>query len=75
MGTSLTELLDGVPKTLPSIPGRPLKVRNSLTLSALIRKAIIDFGYYDIEDLVAHVLYEAGITLSRDTLKRIAKEH
>jgi hypothetical protein len=55
--------------------GRPPKVRNGSTLSADIRAAIIEFGTYDIEDFILHVLRRAGIEVSRNALIRIAHDH
>ncbi|KAF2022477.1 hypothetical protein EK21DRAFT_95672 [Setomelanomma holmii] len=72
---SLNNLLATVHNTPIGPPGAEAKVRNGSTLSAQIRNAIIQFGTYDIEEATLHVLQEAGITVSRPTLIKIAHEH
>ena len=70
---TLLELLGAV--TTPKPPGRPPLVQNGTTLSAQIRASIIQFGTYDIEDAVSHVLHAAGLTLDRKTIIKIAHNH
>ena len=71
--TELLDLLDAIPQYIAQHKKhRIVKVPAGSELSKRIRAEMIRFAEYKFEDATAHILAEAGISLSYNTLRKIA---